>query len=552
MGVPSIFTSTPIEALLQQSGLEVQSSLASIMVGTPMFMGAAATVFMIRSGRELVRSGLGQQEGSVTALNVVKAWAFVTVGWVLLGYQTSATVEIGPLEGNHQEAWSDLPGVAASPAYEALQHPSRALFSFHYINGAIEELTGVLQQAVIKTTQATDPGESVLGLMQLQATSLGAAHAPVASTFMDLAKNCSALEDAKIYSRGAAAKDLFDLGKPGCGTKWAAFEEEFDTARQAIIPATIETNHGDVLDRVMGLVGAGVDTDDEAVKNYFMSVVMENWIAEQAGRTANNSRRQTAATFSDGTGDMLAEAYMDGPFGEFLAYLTDAMPGTADPHAAAAKAEAANKFNEYADLIPTMRGFLHAMFAAFYPLVAFAVALGWTRPFMAWLAARFTLGLYMPAATLLYQMTDRLTQQSAMATNPDLAWVQTDEFVFGGAMLLESEISRIQTSYLMCEGAVFTGFLVGSAVLLRGGIQASSSGAAGIERGFGSARNGMLVLGSFGAAGASLAGRLRGAAAAGAASTVAVSQAPKRPVPTRLESPRPRSVRPVSPLGRRL
>lgn len=496
---PTIFTKTPIEAVIQDMGFEAQAALASTIVGTPAFFGAAATVFMLRVVYLGGWMGVGAMDPKRATYEVLKAWFFLMLGWFLLGYQVVEAPVAAPLEKRDQ-AWNLLPAVAANQAYERLDaNLHRPTWGFHLINTAVEELSAQVYAAVASATEAGDPSEQVYGLMALQATSLGAEHKPLALAWNDLARNCSALEDAKIYERGARAQDLFDMNRPGCSQKWDSFSQEYGTAKDQMVEYWRDNYGNGVLNDpsynftlAMDRMEAVFDGQD-SFQDWAFGVMMENYITDQAHR-AINSRRHTEATFSDGITDSLAEGWMGGPGGEFFLNMVDLLPWIDDPHAAAAKAEAANKFNEYADLIPTLRGFLHAMFAAFYPLVAFAVALGWTRPFIAWLAGRFTLALYTPAATLLYGMTDVVTQQSQLTNNAALHWVGQDEFMLGGVALLEQEVTRIQTSYLMCELAVFTGFLVGSASLLKGGFAASSSVNNHVEQGFRS------VQGAFGVA----------------------------------------------------
>jgi len=484
---PSIFTKTPIEAVIQDMGFEAQEALAATIVGTPAFFGAAATVFMLRVVYYGGWTGVGAMDPKRATYEVMKAWCFILIGWLLLGYQVRDPLVAAPYE-NRDEAWNLLPAVAANQAYERLDSDlHRPTWGFAMINTAVEEVSAQVFEAVRGATDAGDPSEQVYGLMALQATSLGAEHKPLALAWNDLARNCSALEDAKIYERGARAQDLFDMNRPGCSGKWDAFSQEYGTAKGQMVQYWRDNYGNGLLNDPSYNYSLAADWyltfDNGDFADWAFGVMMENYITDQAHR-AVNSRRHTEATFSDGVADTLAEGWMGGPGGEFFLNMVDLLPWIDDPHAAAAKAEAANKFNEYADLIPTLRGFLHAMFAAFYPLAAFAVALGWTRPFIAWLAGRLTLGLYTPAATLLYGMTDVVTQQSQVTNNASLQWVGQDEFMLGGLALLEQEVTRIQTSYLMCELAVFTGFLIGSASLLKGGFAVSSSVNNHVESGF--------------------------------------------------------------------
>jgi hypothetical protein len=202
--------------------------------------------------------------------------------------------------------------------------------------------------------------------------------------------------------------------------------------------------------------------DEDEMTQFASNIAIEATLKDAAKRSATgiNPLRKDEATFSEGWPDYIAEVLTDGVMTEGLLNAGSLF----DPniHLRAQKAEAAKRFNEIADMIPPLRGFLFAAFAVTFPLAAYAMALGFVGPMKRWLMGRFVLAMYMPAAHLLYGAAAQFNQYNDIAGNPDYEWLYSEAMVLGALSVMEAETLRVQTAYLLCEVAVFTAFAIGS------------------------------------------------------------------------------------------
>lgn len=489
MGTPNVFTKTPVEGVYRTMGVEVQEALSALITGNPVFLGALFVLLMWRALGLGVRLGLSEVRASRAALEMFKAFSLIILAWSML--TPGHSMIVGPIDAPTRDiAWEELPGVNNAVGYKELHNEATPAWGYQIVDEAIEELTTMLHDAVRRNEKHFDPADQILGLMSLQASSLGATHADVATTFNQLVAECVDRDTAKILERGARAQDLFDMSTAHCRSRWSDFEQATGNAKSAMLD--------DFNDKYVESMVPSVDKMEMAVEmmekmgvhdnadSFVMNVLIENYIGEQAGRFGANSRRYDEATFSD-TEDIAHQTWQSGVFGESLMALVDLIPFLEDAHTKAAKAEAANRFNETLDMIPVMRGWMHLLFAVTFPFAMLAVAGGWMQPFWAWLSGRFMLGLYSPAAAMLYQMTSRITELSRISSDPRLSWVTSDELVLGGSVLLQAEIDRVQTAYMSIEIAVCGAFLLGSFSLLKGGISVGHGMASRIERGAASA-----------------------------------------------------------------
>ena len=538
--VPTIFTKTAIEALIQDQGFAAQSAIAAILRGTPILLVAGAAAWAWHAHRATLAATFDGQPTGAVAARLFGLTVAMVFGWTLLGLDTRSGLVSGPIDAqDRSEAWGDLPGVAADDHFDRLQRPSKALWGFALVNGAFEEVSALLTGAV-GVTAKEDPSQMIRSMVKLQATTLGEGDSGEAllSTFDALARNCGR-SDARVLHQGGSIEDLFvttvdpigtdESGQDiDCAMLWRDFEEA--TAEISANAYMTDSNEG--LGGLTSRFGwarfleLGVEwygLEEEETTQWAVNAIIEGTLRNAAKRSSSgiNPLRKDEATFSEGWPDYIVDVLVDGVVGEMALNAGSLI----DPniHLRAQKAEAAARFNEMADLIPTLRGFLHAAFAVAFPLCAYALALGFVNPMRSWLAGRAVLALYMPAAHLLYAMVSEFASWNTLANNPEYAWLSSEQTVVGALAILEAETLRVQTAYLMCEVAVFGSFAVGSArSLLLGGFGFGSSGAVAFGSGFGTVASAMF-------AGSQLARAFGRASTAGSASG-AVSAARAAPV----------------------
>lgn len=530
--VPAVFTKTAVEAMIQDQGFAAQASIAAILRGTPVLVALGAVAWAVYVWRAMLAMTIdGRSTGSVL-YRLFMLTLLMLFSWTLLGLETSTGMSSGPLDSpDREQAWADLPGVGDSDHYDRLRTPSKALWGFAMVNGVYEELSALLTGA-IGVTPEKDPGEMIKSLVKLQATTLGEADSgqEVLSAFDALARNCGR-SDARVLAQGGLVKDLFvttvdpigtdpDGTDVDCAMLWTDFEE----ASASVAASNYSGGGAQAMagqygwQRFLDLGREWYGLDDEEATQWATNALIEGTVRDAARRSASgmNPLRKDEATFSEGWPDYILDVMVDGAIGE--AALNAGSLFDPNIHLRAQKAEAAKRFNEIADLIPTLRGFLHAAFAVAFPLCAYAMALGWMGPMKNWLVGRGVLAMYMPAAHLLYSMVSEFAGYNALASNPDYAWLSSQQSVVGALAVMEAETLRVQTAYLICEVAVFGSFAVGSArSLLLGGISGTSSGAMGV----GGAMLGGLMAGTHLArklsGGASIAGTTARAATVGRA-----------------------------------
>jgi hypothetical protein len=503
---PAIFTKTVIEGIIQEQGLSAQAGIASILTGTPLFVAAAAAAWAFHAYRATVAATVGGQGTGLVASRLLALTLTMVLGWSMLGLYSRTGLSFGPLDApDHDQTWRDLGSGPTMPHLEQMGR-TKPLWGFAMINGAFEQATALMTGAV-GVTPEEDPGQLIKALVKLQATTLGeeSSGGEVLSAFDALARNCGR-SDARVLPAGGQVQDLFvtstepvgtdaDGNDIDCAMLWRDFEEA--TARVAVNAhqeAMGEETSGFELgarfgwNRFFDLGAEWYGLEEDETFQWGLNAMIEGTLRDAAKRSATgvNPLRKDEATFSEGWPDYIVDVLVDGAVGETALNVGSLFVDNI--HLKAQKAEAAARFNEIADLIPTMRGFLHATFAVAFPLCAYALALGWSVPIRNWLVGRAVLALYMPTAHLLYVMVDSFAGWNGIAQNPDYAWLASESTVVGGLALLEAETLRVQTAYLMCEVAVFGSFALGSVrSLLLGGFPHVGSGAGAFATGMGTA-----------------------------------------------------------------
>jgi hypothetical protein len=501
---PAIFTKTVIEAIIQEQGVSAQAALASILTGTPILVAAAAAAWAFHAYRATVAATVGGQGTGLVLSRLLSLTLTMVVGWSMLGTYSRTGLSMGPLDApGHDQTWREMGSGPTQPHLEQMGR-TKPLWGFAMINGAFEQATALMTGAV-GVSPEEDPGQLIKSLVKLQATTLGEASqgGEVLSAFDALARNCGR-SDARILPAGGRVQDLFVTSTEVVGTNasgndidcamlWRDFEEA--TAQVAVNAhqeAMGEETSGWELgarfgwNRFFDLGAEWYGLEEDETFQWGLNAMIEGTLRDAAKRSATgvNPLRKDEATFSEGWPDYIVDVLVDGAVGETALNVGSLFVDNL--HLKAQKAAAAARFNEIADLIPTMRGFLHATFAVAFPLCAYALALGWSVPMRNWLVGRAVLALYMPIAHLLYAMVDSFAGWNGIADNPDYAWLASESTVVGGLALLEAETLRVQTAYLMCEVAVFSSFALGSVrSLLLGGFSHVGTGAGAFATGVG-------------------------------------------------------------------
>ena len=485
VAAPDVFTKTPLEGVIQERGFGAQSTIAGVIRGTPLLVAVGALAWAYQAYRAIMASTVEGKPPMAVAYRLAGLTGLMAFGWVTLGLDTSRPLTTGPLDSeDRDETWVELPGVTGVEGYDTLDSPSGALWGFGMVNGAFEEISAIMTGAMGSTGE-DDPGVLIRDMVKLQATMLGqnGRGQGVINSFDTLARNCGRTGSLETYTLGPGAEleDLFDTrtgnigqdalgGNVDCSSLWTDFEEQSQGLANDTFVDMVSGDSGG-LAKVTGALGWQRSLDfayqtwgmDEGEMAQFASnVAIEATIKDAAKRSASgiNPLRKDEATFSEGWPDYIAEVLTDGVMTEGILNAGSLF----DPniHLRAQKAEAAKRFNEIADMIPPLRGFLHAAFAVAFPLAAYAMALGFPGPMKRWLMGRGVLAMYMPAAHLLYGAAKHFNRYNDIAGNPEYEWLYSEAMVLGALSVMEAETLRVQTAYLLCEVAVFTAFAVGS------------------------------------------------------------------------------------------
>jgi hypothetical protein len=483
--VPDVFTKTPLEGVIQERGFRAQGVIASVLRSTPLLVAGGALAWAYQVYRAIMASTVEGKPPMGVAYRLAGMTGLMALGWVTLGTDTSRALTTGPIDSETlDETWAELPGVASAESYDVGDAPSGTLWGFGMMNGAFEEVSAIMTGAV-GGEEEDDPGVLIRDMVKLQATMLGQNQGGqgVMNAFDSLARNCARTGDLETYTLGpgASIEDLFDTrtgsigtdalgGDVDCASLWTDFEEETQGLANDTFVDMVTGDSGG-LAVVTGALGWqrslefayqtwGMEEDEMA--QFAANVAIEATLKDAARRSATgiNPLRKDEATFSEGWPDYIAEVLTDGVMTEGLLNAGSLF----DPniHLRAQKAEAAKRFNEIADMIPPLRGFLFSAFAVTFPLAAYAMALGFVGPMKRWLTGRFVLAMYMPAARLLHGAAKQFNRYNDIAGNPDYEWLYSDAMVLGALSVMEAETLRVQTAYLLCEVAVFTAFAIGS------------------------------------------------------------------------------------------
>lgn len=519
----SLYTQTPAEALLLGRTLETAGDIAAFLT-SGVFVGLSVLVLVLSLARAGVFSGQ-------PLTGAAKACTWFVLGWIML--RGVATVRSGPVDAPSR-TWAEMPGLQPDRAGLSERPTARGLA---LVNAVFDEFSAALVSVVERPT--TDPRAIVQELTLLQASMVPEQHGgrELLGLLDELRFHCplpGPTSGPQVPLTDLFA-DLASSGVPGvdCADLRHRFEVVYrDAAQQMsdalVAPDTVagrEARTQGRLDLMRSTLLGNVSPRDKA--DFLAKAQLEQAAREHILRVGGgaNPLRQLDATLTRTSNEYTSEVLLSGDIvGEVATTLLASFDATAPYYAE--KAEAARQFNEWADLIPTLRGFLFSIFALTFPFVAYALALGFWRLSVAWFMGRLTLSLYAPLAMAFAHVTQELSGWGQTLDDPELAWLNEDIAVVGALSTLETIVVRAQTVYLGVEIALFSVMLVSTVGLSGLALMNGQRAIASVTHTAG----GLAARAAGGAIGGAVAGPA-GATAGAQAATAAASSASPPPSP---------------------
>lgn len=483
-----LYTKTAIEASLMDQGIAAGLAIGAVIRATPVLISIGVIAWIWHLIRAMGAVGFEGRDSLGVGYRLFGLTLMMMLGWTSLAMETNRGMVARPID-EPSERYDTLPGVTGDPAYDRIMNPSRGLFSFAIVNGAFEQVSAVLTGAVAPPPDR-DPGALLDQLIRMNGLMMSeAGHGEEVLQAADaLVRNCTR-KDPMTAPPGTPLEDLFvqnadplDASGTDCIQLYRNLEDEIDGDAEAWLDREFGWTAGwdyvaKPLVRTAGemIWGMTPEETDRWVRNMVVEGTLQDAAKRGSSPLNKNILRKDEATFSDNW-DTLYEVMQD-PASELgIQFLS-----TFDPNAGlrSQRAAAVAQFNNVADMMPTMRGFLSALFALTFPLCAYAMCLGHSGMMKSWLTGRAILMLYQPAAAFLYSIVNQYSAWNDIIQNPEYAYLYSAAPVVGAVQAMEAEILRIETAYVITEIVVFTSFAFGATrPLLLGGWAFAGAGLA--------------------------------------------------------------------------
>lgn len=518
---PEIFTGTPIEAHIVAVFMKAQMAVAGFMGATPVFRALLFGVLGWTMVLSFLRAAAHRHNAGTVLIHVLYRVAMVFLALALLGRQVS-NVNWRSARG----AWAGRTGITSDVRYRETLNSTTPGLSWYLriygsLSGAAQAMVNATASAFNDDTLRRDPTFVVRQLARMSAMALGP---DITRQLDDLVQTCGDTSTGKVVEIGTSLREQLDFTRhPECQDMWTDFQQGAREEADRLIekyPTAIRLQVAADLARQF----PNVATDD-FIRNSALAAAIAKSAQDRAGfRGDMNQSANTVATFSD---ESVVDKVVEDSAGGVLSgigmnvvdWASSLWRGNA--RATAMKGDMANRFNEYAALIPVARGFLQGILALLFVVVAYTVGFGTWRPMYAWLLAEGTLCLYKPVAVLAFKVANYFwMEQKTAAAISKLA--SGDGLIVGGARLMDAQIQRIQTVYLAVEIGAFMVFALGAIACFRPLSQASNAAGAAI---LGGAAGAVVQAGSMFAGGGAggAAGAAGGGAAGGGATAVNVN-----------------------------
>lgn len=484
--VPNIFTSTPIEGFILALFWRAQVALAAMMEATAIFRLALFIALAWAIVLGFLRMVSHKHHAAQHFFHMCYRVGLV---YVALAFTTQAGSANFASLSTSQKQWGAMARVQSNPQLgPALTQPSDALYWYLVLFKGMNQLATAMQTSIASAfsvpPEAMNSRFVARQLSRMSVMSLGPA---TAQAFDALNESCL---DTSFQTSVAGdltnMKDMYDLTThPECQDYWTQFETSLYADGDALA-ANMGTNL--LSSTASGLASMFPSVGGnwvQTVKNYAMSNAIHTYAARKAGfegrgtfsitgLSVGDTVHNTAATMS-GTGDYNAQ-YI-GSEGVLGAGLTDFMQTFGfDARGWGMKIQAATMFDNISSLIPTLRAFIQGALALMFVFAAYSVGFGTWKFMIAWLYAQGMVCLYSPLAALGFQVASYFQQANKSAA----AWDSfgASPLLAGGAKMMQTEMYRIQTTYLIFEIGIFGIFLVGSVAAFGPAMKMSGSAGA--------------------------------------------------------------------------
>ncbi len=459
MGVPNIYTQTPIESVIIAYGLKVQEALASVFIGTPIFKSIAILFFAFVIITSFMKMNKGEiNQSQLIYKCVIQLFSFV-IAFTIIGNGSSG---IKFASSGENKSWASYSKISADPKFSSLNSDTNGLQWYLIIYRGFQEFSNVVTDAL--STAFNDPSmskdPSFLYKTLGNAAIKGLDDSQTAIAFNALLRDCADTRSGKVLDKKSSLKDIFDLNKPGCLAEWGTFNTNLNRISDVYRNAYSEPAYHDVyfgsLNGLNGNVLANIATANAVV----------NHLRVLSGETTGglNKTNNATATYSESTRDQVAQI-ADNPVRNIAAYVVN-MLGFSDKDAFETlnKAEVSSVFNQVAYLIPVTRAVFQVILSVVFLLVVLAVACGFYKPFTAWLSSMFLISMYQPISVFVYKIPVFFQNQAAFLNNSET--ISSDPLLLVGARLLDDQITQMQTVCIALQISVFAMCLFGAVKLI--------------------------------------------------------------------------------------
>jgi hypothetical protein len=457
--MPTIFSSSPMEAHIIAVFLRAQTAMTTFFRGTPVFRGLLFAALTWAILHQFLRIASSRHEANQAIITIVYRIAMVFLSISLMTWARN-DVTFANIDGQ----WAQYSAIQTDPRYElTLRGQNTALWAYTLLHGALD---GVAQESTKAAAYAFEDDsltrDPMFVVRQLERMSAFTLDPQTASDLVALARDCGETGAGQIATLGKTSlQDMLDLTLDGCQDKWRTFQTDFAHNGDDLmgkIPPSVVTRLGTLTGR-----------SNAELEQIALNFALHRTVQDILSVSPEASPEADAAASGGGAGgEGQIKPNLGTAFLKRFAMMNSI--GSYAPKGEQSDGQGAwerlvGEFQNVAPIIPAARAYLEGILAVLFVIVAYTVGFGTWKFMRMWLLAEASMCLYRPVALLGYKVSQYFLLQGRL--NQALEDAGIDGTVVGGATILHQQITNLQAIYAAFEVGAFLTFCVGAFALFR-------------------------------------------------------------------------------------
>ena len=392
-----MFSLTPVEAAIWNMAVMIQGWLSQNIFGTLQFkflvILSFAGMFLwcmskIRQGEDIDSQQLGK--------SIIIYLSLMSFGLIFLTAKNSAPFNPTSHSG---DSWKSISGRTE------LEYQSNGLYWYTIFHKGTNQISKFIVDGInsIFNDKLYSKSPDIL-FKTLVATSEVAIDSPeITETFMALAKDCTDTRNAKILEKNESLEKLYKLEDPNCNSLYNDLLRQLDSWASKNMPSFLHSVGYNASKLPLGFSSVG---DMKFLKNKVISSAIINLVKQKTGEGNYEMHYKALRMENDGGEKFLftIQRFLNTGAKWSIAF-SNPFTGENNMAGKIIKNEAANMYNNFINLLPSIKGYLKAFLVLSFLAASAGLCFGSVKMFLWWFSILGLEALYGPLSTLNYHIS---------------------------------------------------------------------------------------------------------------------------------------------------